>query len=542
MSLGDRPYLDFPFPYAPITFLIQAAIIKIFGTVYWHHVAYAATAAGLATFFTWRILASIFRGSFASAHVISFLLALPATILGIYCIFPHPFYDPDSAFVILLSIFLVLRLERHGFPMVPGFFAGLLFVVPLFIKQNIGLAFLVSVVIGMLILLIVDAWRKLPIGGYIATFGGIGMGIIIGAIAIHYWVGLDNYKYWTWTFATARRAPSPADMLSVYQDPLLPVWLIIFGLGVLLMWVNKGGRNLITLAAIILMAAPFIWPTVYLLLDADPSERSERLANLWPVMLIASLALSLFAMRRIRGFKLVLPFILFCTVHGVFLSQQLWGSTYGIWPLFLVMAGTMILAINELTDHRFGQWLVVLATVISISLIISGALYVYSNERLDYIDLEDGEMAYSSLPQLKGLAVRGSYLPDFEELVQYTNANIPQDEGILALPGEDLFYYTTGRHPKFPALLFDVTNNPYSPEDILNLARNRNIRWLIVKNDLQIEADQTIDDKQRIFEVLKPDFRHIESLNNYEIYRRRLPGETDDDDEDDGDNSDDTED
>jgi hypothetical protein len=331
-------------------------------------------------------------------------------------------------------------------------------------------------------------------------------------------------------------------MLSVYQDPLLPVWLILIGLGVLLMWVNKGGRSLITLAAIILVSAPFIWPTVYLLLDADSSERSERLANLWPVMLIASPALSLFTVRRIGGFKRILPFILFCTVHGVFLSQQLWGSTYGIWPFFLVMAGTMFLAINELTDHRFGSWLVVLATVISISLIISGGAYVYSNERLDYIDLEDGELAYSSLPQLKGLAVRGSYLPDFEELVHYADTNIPQDEGILALPGEDLFYYTTGRHPKFPALLFDVTNNPYSPEDILNLARDRNIRWLIVKDDLQIEADQTINDKQRIFEVLKPDFRHIESLNNYEIYRRRQPGETDDDDADDGDNSDDTDD
>src|SRR5262249_28586051 len=44
MSLGDRPYADFPFPYAPLTFWIQSEIIRLWGTVYWHHIAYAALA------------------------------------------------------------------------------------------------------------------------------------------------------------------------------------------------------------------------------------------------------------------------------------------------------------------------------------------------------------------------------------------------------------------------------------------------------------------------------------------------------------------
>ena len=38
---------------------------------------------------------------------------------------------------------------------------------------------------------------------------------------------------------------------------------------------------------------------------------------------------------------------------------------------------------------------------------------------------------------------------------------------------------------------------------------------------------------------MAPDFKHIDSLNNYEIYRRRLPGETDNEDEDDTDSGDD---
>src|SRR5690348_14622533 len=97
-------------------------------------------------------------------------------------------------------------------------------------------------------------------------------------------------------------------------------------------------------------------------------------------------------------------------------------------------------------------------------------------------------------------------------------------------------YYTTGRRPVFPVLLFDVTNNPYTPEQIADMARERGIKWLIVKNDRQVDTDKssgdkTIDDKDAIFDAMKPDFKHIESLNNYEIYRRKMAGETDDEDE-----------
>ncbi|HTK38566.1 MAG TPA: hypothetical protein VL325_08745, partial [Pyrinomonadaceae bacterium] len=40
ISQGDLPYRDFPFPYAPLTFLTQAELIRITGAVYWHHILY----------------------------------------------------------------------------------------------------------------------------------------------------------------------------------------------------------------------------------------------------------------------------------------------------------------------------------------------------------------------------------------------------------------------------------------------------------------------------------------------------------------------
>ena len=516
---------------------MQAELIRLTGAVYWHHIVYCCVVAGIATVLTWLILLELFRETMPAPRLTAFLLTSPLDILGIYCIFPHPFYDPDSCFVLLICVFGLLRLERKEFPPIPAFLLGVLLAVPLFIKQNIGLAFLGSAGLAFLILIALNAWKKQSVRGYILLIAGAATGLAIALLIIEFTVGLENYKYWTLTFATARRTPSFADMLSVYANWMLPVWLAVFGVGALLLRKNAAARTWQTILSLILMSVPFLWPVIYLFIDADASERAERLVNVWPFVMIVSFALTYIFTRRLSGIKAALPFILISTAHGVFLSQQLWGSTYGIWPLLAILVGTIFLGLFNLAEDGPRWPAPAYAAVISIVLIIAGGSYIYSNERLDYVDFEDGEMAHSQLPPLKGLSMRGSYLPDFEELVAYTDQNIPRDDKILLLPGEDLFYYTTGRRPQFPVLLFDVTNNPYNADQILDLVRSRSTEWLIIKNDLQIEADQTIDDKDKIFDVLKPEFKHVESLNNYEIYRRKKPGDTDD--EDDSDDNDD---
>jgi len=171
-----------------------------------------------------------------------------------------------------------------------------------------------------------------------------------------------------------------------------------------------------------------------------------------------------------------------------------------------------------------------LTSVISFCLLIAGAFYVRSHERLDYADLDDGDLAHSTNPALKGIATRGSWLTDFDELVAYVNKEIPREDGILCLPGEDLFYYTTGRRPQFPVLMFDHTVNPYSPQEIVDIARERNINWLIVKNDLQLEEDP-VERKDELMNLLMQQFESVDSLNNYEIYKRMSADEEDDGDE-----------
>ncbi len=542
IAQGDLPYLDFPFPYAPLTFVTQAAIIKFTGAIYWHHIAYSCIVGGLATVLAWRILTNLFVDRIPLPRLSAFLLSTPIIILGIYCVFPHPFYDPDATFVVLLSVLLLLRLERKGFPPVQTFLLGALLVLPLFFKQNIGLAFLGSTGVALLCMIAAGLWQKTPVRPYILLILGSATGFGVALVVLHYTVGIETYRYWTLTFAAMRRTPSLVDMLSVYVDRMLPIWTALFFSGAFLMRQNAGVRRWPSVIAVLLMSAPFVWPVIYLLLDADASERGERLVGVWPITLIATFALSYIFVRRLRGIAAALPFILIATAHGVFMSQQLWGSTYGIWPLLMILIGIVLIQLVDHEQRPAAYGLTSLAGLIAISITLAGGFYVYSNERLDYVNFADGEMAHSTLPQLHGLSMRGDWIPDFEELVAYTEQNIPRGDGVLYLPGEDLFYYTTGRHPHFPVMLFDVTNNPFGPDEIRERVLASDIEWIIVKNETEIETDSMIDSKTVIFDKLKPNFRSVDSLNNYEIYKRRHADDPPDDADDDGSSDDESED
>jgi hypothetical protein len=540
ISLGDLPYRDFPFPYAPLTFLVQAALIKLTGRVFWHHIMYCAVVGGLTTVLVWRILLHLLSGTVICTRLGALLLSAPLVVLGIYCIFPHPFYDPDCTFVIIVCIWLLLRLERSGFPSLLAFLTGSALVVPLFVKQNTGLAFLGSVGLAFTALLLLAAWHKEPVRGYVWLMAGIVIGLAAALLIIQCTVGFANYIHWTIRFAAARRTPPLADMLAIYQNRLLVLWLAAAAVSIILLWGNRRARRALALLAACLLSLPFVWAVVYLFIDKDTSEQAERLIDVWPFVLVVSFVSALFGLRRRTGVALVLPFILLATTHGAFLSQQLWGSTYGVWPLLLLLVASSIINLSDLMNReQAGQstaWLVVpLAVIVATSSLIAGGHYVWTHERLDYAALSDGALAHSTQPALKGLTMRGSWLPDFDELVAYADREIPREDGILMLPGEDLFYYTTGRRPRFPVLMFDHTVNPYSPEEIVALARAKDIRWLVVKQDLQLEDDQVEQERDEMLKLLEPDFEQVESLNNYDIYRRKMGNETEDEGDDDQD-------
>jgi hypothetical protein len=519
ISLGYIPYRDFPFPYAPGTFLIQALLIKLTGRVYFHQVLYCAIVGGAGTILTWRILNQVLRGAVPRFRLVAFLLAAPLTVLGIYCVYPHPFYDADCTFAILCGVLLLLQLERRGFPPRRAFLTGIVLIVPLLVKQNTGLAFMAATATAVVFLIAHEAWRRERVSGHAWLLGGMAAGLGAALVLIHLTAGLKDYWHWTFQFAASRRLPRVADMFAPYQGALLLLWFAAFAAGATLLWRNRRVNWMISLLSIVLMAAPFAWASLYLLVEDDPAERAERLLALWPVVLVLALVFALWDVRRGLSVARLLPFILIGTIQGAFLSQQLWGSTYAIWPLLAILLAGVVVELFRLAGKGAWREIELFAGVASLCMVVSGGFYIASHERLSYADLSTGEMIRSALPALAGLSMRGRWIPQFEELVAYADDKIPKDQGILMIPGEDLFYYTTGRRPRFPVLLFDHTVNPYAPDEIAAISRRRNICWLIIKKKIQ-RNDQPVEDEARLLQLLRGDFAPIQSLANYDVYRR----------------------
>jgi len=556
IALGQIPYRDFPFVHPPLTFLIQAALIKLSGRVFWHHVAYCALVGGAGTFLTWRIMRRILTGT-TRQKSIALLLSLPLVPLGIYSVFPHPFYDPDCTFAILIGLTLLLHLDRRPRSILIPIVTGAATVIPLFVKQNTGLAFLAAASVSIIALIVWQSMRREPVRHYLIMLSSTVTALAIAIVLIHRVAGLGNYWQWTIRFAAERRTPARGEMLGIYADKMILVWLGFIVAGIVVFWLNRNRNRLLLILTATLVSSPFIWPAIYLLRDSDSSERADRLINIWPVLLIVCFISALVTIRRRKGISQLLPFVVIAAIHGCFMSQQLWGSTYAIWPLLMILIAMTLAdlsAVSTTSGHLDAglvpqsngrtrppakqsidfKWLPLAFTIaIALSLTIAGTFYVRSHERLSYANLDDGELKRAILPQLRGLSTRGDWIPNFEELVRYSDANIPPDAGILLLPGEDAFYYATGRRPQFPVLLFDHTVNPYSPEQIREICRERNITWLIVKQDLQNEEDAVDDEKDRITTALEDDFEQVESLKNYDIYRRIDPNAKKDSDDDD---------
>jgi hypothetical protein len=551
IAAGQMPYRDFPFVYPPLTFLIQAAIIRFAGRVYFHHVLYAAFVGGLGTVITWRIALRSLRTRIASAWAVTLLIAAPLTFLGIYSIVPIPEYDGDCAFSILVALWLLQRADTEeddvstpGSDLARGCAAGIAICLPMFFKQNMGLPFFVAAIGGGVALRLVakfgpqDRWVNLSEKNALPGItGGAALTLLASVLALHWTAGLGNYLYWTVRFAGQRRLPGLATMLGIYHEPSLLWSLPCVAIAVLLLnWPPRSRRasvlargvgsqlSWLRIAAFALLAAPFVVTLASLLLYDDADSRGDSLLSLWPLLLVLAVGLAfanLLSLRRKPSIRPLFPFLILAAITGTFMSQQLWGSTYAIWPLLVLLVAELLVFLERLLSRRApARWFVpALAALISVTLLVCGGFYTSSEEHLSYLQFPDGPVQHSAFPQLAGLATPGQYLPELDELLRYAQANIPQDDGLILVPGEEPFYFVTGRIPRFPVQLFDPTTDPYSPAQIADLVQSNNIRWLIVKRDLQINADPT-PDRDATMQLLMEDFTLAAHLDGYDVYRR----------------------
>jgi hypothetical protein len=537
---GQAPHRHFPFVHPPLTFLIQAAIIRFTGRVFFHHVLYAAVVGGLGTVLTWRLALASLRGRARAAWVVALLVAAPLAVLGIYSIIPIPEYDGDCTFWILVALWLFERADAKR-SIASGLAAGVGLCVPLFCKQNMGLPFLAAAIGAVLLVLAFTVIRRgqapteaAGVRTLLSVLGAAGATLFASALALHWTVGIRNYIGWTIRFAGERRLPSLDNMLTVFRDPSLLWTLPCVAAALLILWVPHPSRSFTArrvgarlpwtrIAAFALLAAPFLFTLASLLIYDDADERGDSLLALWPLLLLLAAALAIVNLLRLRrepSLRALFPLIVLAAICGTFMSQELWGSTYAIWPLLALLVAEMLASLGRFTTRAASPWFVpALAALISVTLLICGGFYTASEDRLSYVNLPDGPIEHSAFPELAGMATPGPYLPQLDELLRYAAANIPQDDGLILIPGEDPFYFATGRVPRFPILLFDPTTDPYSPAETAALARSLNIRWLIVKRDLQIKVDTT-PNRAATMQALMGEFTLAARLRGYDVYRR----------------------
>jgi hypothetical protein len=524
IAWGQTPYRDFPFAHAPLTFLIQAGILKLAGRVYWPHIAYCALVGALSSVAAWRIVLNVLRPRFTQARLLAFLLCLPLPALGVYSIFPHPFYDPDGIAAALASLLLLQRMDNKPESAMRSVAAGASIVVPVFIKQNIGLAFLAGAALVLALLTVVGFFQKQSVRRYLLCFGGMGAALAVALAAIQITAGLDNYWRWTIAFAAARRMPAMADMAAIYSDQGLWGWLAILALGVILLRFNRGRGRVLDAFGGLALAAPFVWAAASLMLDADPADQTGQLLAVWPYALIAGLIGLGLDRRWPPDLTSGLTLIIVAATQGAFLSQQLWGSTFAIWPLLSVLLACALASFARYLKSSL--WMPVsAAALVSASLSIAGASYVATHARLNYAEMDEGPLYHATLAPLRGLSLRGEQLPDFEALLAYAKQNIPIEDGIILIPGEDPFYFATGRRPQFPVLLFDRSTNPYNADELAALCVDRRIQWLIVKRHLQLLGDP-VEHRDQLMSALTRIYAPVAQLHNYEVYRLRSTATT----------------
>jgi len=194
-----------------------------------------------------------------------------------------------------------------------------------------------------------------------------------------------------------------------------------------------------------------------------------------------------------------------------------YGSGYGVWPLFLLLS-IVNLQLLEMLIKGF-PWKAIAIVCISFLTLLLG-IKVYAIELSYPVTDISGELEMATKPNLQGLSTPGGYISRFEDLVSYVQTNIPQNDSVIFLPGEDPFFSVTKRKNPLPFDQYHPATLPLSDDQIITKIRSSNARWIIVKQLLQTNWYVWQISVQPILNSLSNDYSLHTSLPGYDIYKR----------------------
>ncbi|HEV8468573.1 MAG TPA: hypothetical protein VGR46_03105 [Candidatus Limnocylindria bacterium] len=505
IAAGDVPYAQFPLVLAPLEFLTQALLIKAFGPHFFIQIAYATILGGLGTALAYTIARRLVDTAGTRPGALAAILSIPLVPLGIYAIYPHPFYDPDTCLATLATLAAILAARDRPTP-ARGLLAGALLAVPVFIKQTIGGAFLVLMVVAL-------AADALAQPSARASFRWIMAGLVVWlgleVAALQLVVGVDKYLIWTWNFALSGRGLA-LERLRAFVDPFV-IWPggVILGLAVFARFLAVPARGPIFVAGLCLplFASAFV-PALF---PAVPA--------MFPPLLIAASVLSLIQIARAGvRFETLVPLVLAGTATGAIMSQGLYGSTYGIFPLLILALASLVRDLGRFIE-RPARLAAATGAVLAVIITVAGTTYTLENKRLRFIDVDaPGPITRSSFPSLAGLSARGPYIDDLDAILFWVRDNVPADDPFVFLPGEDPAFFALGRRPRLPAVYFFDVANPYTPSELARFANDVGLRWVFVKDRLQLLDEPPLE--QAIVAALTERATLVAQVGPYRVFKR----------------------
>ncbi|MFQ3638885.1 MAG: hypothetical protein SNJ62_02585 [Chloracidobacterium sp.] len=489
IAQGEVMYRDFVLPHSPLTFHVQATLIKLFGFSYQVTAWYCTVVNVLYVLLTYRLLRVLVSAWLAVG------LCLPLVWLAPHSIYPHPFYDPDAALLILLNLNLLHWVVMRPVSPAVAMLCGATTVLPALAKQNVGYPYLGLVLVGVAWW---GWWQKRwneaagvePVGnpGGVRWFGVGVVGGIVGAVT---WLGmtcgLENY--WFWVFVSASGRLNLVTIQETYGD--WSVWsvgaVLILGWWLWLRYQKRTGPSWVMTVSWALLLGPFVVVLALSFLVGHLFVWFDYpLLSLWVPVMMLTLVAGLWQLPSVarRATSMVgesLPWIGLTVVFFSFLSQGHARSSYGIWAFFVVMVAY---ALRPLVGER-RQALV--GWGMASLLMLSALPYIQRNVRMRYVGLVEGPRQTVSVGPLRGFTAFSPQLSNFGELLGFVANYIPEDEPVVCVPHEDPFYVVTGRRDPLPITVFDRTASPFSPEEVLKEVERRRVTWVIVKRRLQMD-------------------------------------------------------
>ena len=150
ISKGDVPYKDFHLIHNPLSFYFQALLIKLGANNYFLNILWMFLVNLYSGYFVFSILQEIIND-----YKTRYILAILTTLLGPFSMYTELYYDAESIFIALLSLWMYTKFKLTKKD-VYLFFTGFITFLVFLIKQNTGTAFLFMMILFVTLDLIKD--------------------------------------------------------------------------------------------------------------------------------------------------------------------------------------------------------------------------------------------------------------------------------------------------------------------------------------------------------------------------------------------------